>query len=80
MFSIKVPCRTSHLSDAVSPVNKDLADITRWCYKNSLLENPDKTKVLFVGVPQLLRSLPLLPPVMLSGQEIKPYHLQKILE
>ena len=60
-----------HLSDAVSAVNNDLADITRWCCINSLLINPDKTK-LFVGIPQLLRSLPPLPPVMLLGQEIKP--------
>ena len=62
----------SNLSDAVSAVNKDLADITRWCCINSLLINPDKTKLLFVGVPQLLRSLPPLPPVMLLGEEIKP--------
>ena len=52
-------------------VNKDLADITRWCCINSLLINLDKTKLLFVGVPQLLRSLPPLPPVMLLGEEIK---------
>ena len=53
-------------------VNKDLADITRWCCINSLLINLDKTKPLFVGIPQLLRSLPPLPPVMLLGEEIKP--------
>ena len=56
----------------MSAVNEDLADITRWGYINSPLINPDETKLLFVGVPQLLRSLSPLPPVMLSGQEIKP--------
>ena len=31
--------------------------ISQWCCKNSLLINPDKTKVLAVGVPQLLQKL-----------------------
>ena len=30
---------------------------SQWCCKNSLLINPDKTKVLAVGVPQLLQKL-----------------------
>ena len=62
----------SYVSDIVSAANKDLADITRWCCINSLLINPNKTKLLFVGLPQLLRSLQPLLPVMLLGQEIKP--------
>ena len=33
-------------------------EIRRWCCHNSLLMNPDKTKLIVIGVPQLLRQLP----------------------
>ena len=38
--------------------NSDLNEICRWCCHNSLLMNPDKTKLLVIGAPQLLRQLP----------------------
>ena len=39
-------------------VNSDLNKICRWCCHNSVLMNPDKTELLVIGVPQLLRQLP----------------------
>ena len=45
------------LSTSISALNEDLMRISQWCCKNSLLINPDKTKVLAVGVRQLLQKL-----------------------
>ena len=50
----------SKLDDVISAVNEDLKEISIWCCRNSLLSNPDKTKLLYVGVPQLMRTY--LPP------------------
>ena len=49
-------------SDAVIALNKDLLAIARWC-SNSLVINPDKTKLLVIGVLQITRSVPSFPPV-----------------
>ena len=46
---------------------------------NSLLINPDKTKLLVIGVPQLMKTLPSIPPVKLLGKEIKPVIVAKDL-
>ena len=46
--------------------------------QTSLLINPDKTKVLFIGVPQLLRQLPAVPVLML-GKKINPVIVTKDL-
>ena len=43
----------SELSDVISAVNETLKQISIWCCRNSLPINPDKTKLLYVGVPQL---------------------------
>ena len=69
----------SQIPDAVTALNKDLSDIVRWCCMNSLLINPDKTKLLVIGVPQLMRALPPFPPVKLLGKEIKPVTVAKDL-
>ena len=61
-----------HHGDTESHKSLEQKFITRWSYINSLLINPDKTRLLFLGVPQFLRSLPPLPLVMLSEQGIKP--------
>ena len=50
--------KTNELRNAVSAVNSELNEICRWCCDNSLLMNPDKTELLVIGVPQLLRQLP----------------------
>ena len=57
----------SRISDAVTALNKDIA---RWCCMNSLLINPDKSKLLVIEVPQLMRTLPSFLPVKLLEKEI----------
>ena len=44
------------LNDVISAVNETLKEISIWCCRNSLLINPDITKLLHVGVPQLMRT------------------------
>ena len=34
----------------------DLRGIAAWCCSNSLLANPEKTKLLLFGTPQMLRT------------------------
>ena len=68
----------SQISDAVIALNKDLLDIATWCM-NSLLINPVKTKLLVIGVPQLMRTLPSILLVKLLGKEIKPVAVTKDL-
>ena len=63
----------NEINDAVAALNQDLTEISRWCYANSLLINPEKTKLLVAYVPQLTRNLSsLLPPVKLLGRSIEP--------
>ena len=68
----------SNINTAIANLNEDLNNICSWCCRNSLLINPDKTKVLFIGVPQLLRRLPTVPVSML-GIEITPVAVAKDL-
>ena len=70
--------KTNELCNAVSAVNSDLTEICKWCCYNSLLLNPDKTKVLVVGVPQLLRQLPDFT-ITLCGKPISPIPVAKDL-
>ena len=65
------------MSGAVTALNKDLSDIARWFCTNSLLINPDKTKLLVIGVPQLMTTLPSIPPLKLLGKEIEPVTVAK---
>ena len=48
----------SDSSSAIATVNQDLRDISKWCAKNSLLINPEKTKLVVVGSAQLIKRLP----------------------
>ena len=41
----------SDISVAISDPNSDLSEGAKWCSINSLLINPNKTKLLVVGVP-----------------------------
>ena len=43
------------LTDAIEKLNEDLRRTCSWCCQNSLLISADKTKILIIGVPQLLR-------------------------
>ena len=69
---------SSDLKVAISDLNSDLRAVAKWCSTNSPLINPDKTKLLIVGVPQLTRSLSL-PPIVLMGKNIKPAAVVKDL-
>ena len=69
---------STNITTAIDNLNEDLKNICVWCCKNSLLINLDKTKVLFIGVPQLLRQLPAVPVLML-GKEINPVIVAKDL-
>ena len=46
----------SDVNVAIPDLSSDLREIAKWCSLNSLLINPSKTKVLVVGVPQLMRN------------------------
>ena len=71
----------SELDDVISAVNEDLKEISIWCCRNSLLINPDKTKLFYVGVPQLMRTLPTpLPSATMLGAQIKPATVAKTWE
>ena len=70
--------KTSGLYNAVSAVKSDLNEICMWCCHNSLLLNPDKSKLLVVGVPQLLRQLPDFT-ITLCGNQISPIPVTKDL-
>ena len=61
----------SDISVAISDLNSDVREIAKWCSTNSLLINPNKTKLLVVGNPQLTRNVSF-PPVFLLGKNIKP--------
>ena len=74
------PARNLTANDDNSAVNEDLKEISIWCCRNSLLINPDKTKLLCVGVPQLMRTLPTpLPSATMLGTQIKPVTVAKDL-
>lgn len=59
-------------------VNDDLREITKWCCRNSLLINPDKTKLLVIGVLQLTKTLSPLS-VTLIDKVIEPVTMAKDL-
>ena len=68
----------SDVSVAIPNFNSDLCEIAKWCSLNSLLINPNKIKLLVVGVPQLTRNLSP-PHVVLLGKNIKPSPVVKDL-
>ena len=68
----------AELPASILALNEDLTRISQWCCKNSLLINPDKTKVLTIGVPQLLKKLALFS-ITLFDKEITPVPVVKDL-
>lgn len=67
------------INEAVTALNDDLIAISEWCCANSLLLNPDKTKLLVIGVPQLVRTLPVELSITLLGKKIDPVPVAKDL-
>ena len=47
-----------YVNEVMRNINEDLSKITAWCCHNSLLINPDKTKVLVLGTHKMLQRLP----------------------
>ena len=68
----------AELPTSILALNEDLTRISQWCCKNSLLINPDKTKVLAVGLPQLLKKLSSFS-ITLFDKEITPVPVVKDL-
>ena len=69
LFSINI--KINELCNAISAVNSDLTEICKWCCYNSLLLNPDKTKVLVVGEEALPAwDYPLYPASKISPKAI----------
>jgi len=56
----------------IQPINKDLKKIASWCCYNSLLINPEKTKLLVLGTRQMLQRLPSDFHVTLIGKKVTP--------
>ncbi|KXJ08855.1 hypothetical protein AC249_AIPGENE14729 [Exaiptasia diaphana] len=48
---------SSEITEAVQALNSDLQHIVEWCCANQLLLNPEKTKIVAIGVPQRLKRL-----------------------
>ena len=62
----------------MAAVNQDLRNISKWCAKNSLLINPEKTKLVVVGSAQLIKKLPHIS-LSLLGKTILPVSFVKDL-
>jgi hypothetical protein len=68
----------NNLDLAIDQINKDLDQLCCWCCGNSLLVNPEKTKVLLLGTRQRLQQLPNFSIKFISKQ-IKPVPVAKDL-
>ena len=68
----------SDSSSAMAAVNQDLRDLSKWCAKNSLLIHPEKTKLVVVGLAQLIKRLPHIS-LSLLGKTISPVSIAKNL-
>ena len=57
----------------VQQINKNLEKIASCCCYNSLLINPEKTKLLVLGTRQMLQKLPADFHVTLLGRKATPF-------
>ena len=62
------------IDGAAAQITEDLRKMPVWCCQNSLLINPDKTKLLLIGTRQMLKNTPadLDLHVTLLGKELRP--------
>ena len=60
-------------------ITEDLQRVATWCCANSLLMNPDKTKLLLLGTRQMLNEVPQNFHVTLLGKQIFPVSQAKDL-
>ena len=71
---IYLPFSTKDLDSCLRLVAEDLHHVAEWFCANHLLVNPDKTKLLLLGVRQLLSKMPVVS-VPFLGQELTPVHV-----
>ena len=64
---------------AATQLTEDLRGIAAWCCSNSLLINPDKTKLLLLGTRQMLDRVPNDFSVTLLGKQLHPVSSAKDL-
>ena len=67
------------LENAANKLDDDLERIAAWCCQNSLLINPDKTKLLLLRTPQMPKRIPEDFCVSLLGKKIFPVSSAKDL-
>ncbi|CAB3981754.1 Hypothetical predicted protein [Paramuricea clavata] len=60
-------------------LEEDLCLVAKWCSTNHLLINPEKTKFLLIGTPQLLKKLPSSMTLSFLGKDIIPVFSAKDL-
>ena len=65
--------------DAANQLDEDLERVAAWCCQNSLLTNPDKTKLLLLGTQQMLKRIPENFCVTLLGKKIFPVLSAKVM-
>ena len=58
------------LDHSLSILEEDLHRVFDWCCKNSLLINPDKTKMMVIGSQQLLQQLNHIPSINFIGKTL----------
>ena len=59
-------------NSVVNELNKDLQRVVAWCSLNSLLINPDKTKLIIFGTHNMLKQIPANFHISLLGKYIFP--------
>ena len=64
--------RVGNLEDVLLAINKDLSTIATYLCTNSLLANPDKTKIMFFGSAQMLKYIPSNTSFTFLGKTIRP--------
>ena len=57
---IYLPLSKKDLDSCLRLVAENLHRVAEWCCANHLLVNPDKTKLLLLGVRQLLSKMPVV--------------------
>ena len=67
------------ITNAKKKIEEDLHLVATWCFQNSLLINPEKTKFLLIGTRQLLGKVPDVITLSFLGEEIIPVSSAKDL-
>ena len=62
----------SHMEHSLLHIEEDLHRIFEWCCNNSLLVNPEKTKMLVVGTRQLMNQLESPVHINFMGENLTP--------